>query len=383
MSKRILVTGITGNLGAFSSWQFLKKGYTVVAIARSRSKIVEDAFLKKALKSLSQFADDPQTIDKALLEGRLIVLKGDIADPASVENLILPFEVNETWHFASSLKYMPKDNEEITEVNVTGVKNVLQLHERSKTKNGRFIYISTAYTGGKSMRIVPGSVIEMDEDLAFNNEYEMTKLLAENLVKAFCEKTASDYYIFRPSIVMGEKHTGRLVNYNGFYLGLKAFHTLNSYLSQPDGSKTRLRFESNPGNTLNLIPIDDVDALMQTINESNPPSGSVFNITNGMETKISDIISIVNDCLGNLEIQVSSKEDFLREPRNRNEKMLAYGFNYVLPYLNQDISFDTYNVAQQTGQPYALQLIPDQLHFYVSSYLARLSHKTVATGAVS
>ncbi len=382
MLKKILITGITGNIGAYTAGQLLKKGHTVVAIARSRSKMVEDAFLKKTLKSLSQFSGDETMVDEALKEGRLVVLKGDISDPASIAALELPFSIDETWHFASSLKYMPKDNEEITEANITGVKNILSLHDRFRSAEARFVYISTAYIGGKNMHVVPEAVIDMDERLSFNNEYERTKLLAENIVREFSEQKDMGYCIFRPSIVIGEKFTGRLVNYNGFYLGLKAFHTLNEYLAKPDGTKTRLRFESNPDNTLNLIPIDDVDALMQKIIETNPPSGSVFNITNGTETRIGDILNIINSSLSNLEIQISSKEAFMAEPRNRNEKMLAYGFNYVLPYLNQDIQFTTDSVVSQTGSGYALALIPDHLRFYINHYLKRLSRKTEASGVV-
>ncbi len=149
-SKTILLTGITGNLGAFAALRFLEKGHKVYAIVRPKKGL---DCLKRARRSLRQFCASDSNAAANLLE--LEIIEGDIGDRSNLASIQVPEKIDETWHFASSLKYMPKESDEIFRTNVNGLCNMMELHRKCQSKGGEFFYISTAYLGGKNLSVVP------------------------------------------------------------------------------------------------------------------------------------------------------------------------------------------------------------------------------------
>jgi nucleoside-diphosphate-sugar epimerase len=362
MSKNILLTGITGNLGAYAATHFLNKGYTILAPCRT------DVFERRALRGALAYSQASQeTLTKA--GDKLLPFKWDIVDKH--DGIDIP-RIDETWHFASTLKYLPKDREEIFDTNVKGLANVLHLHKTRGAENATFHYISTAFAAGKNVDEVPESRIEINEEMSFSNEYEHSKLVAENIVIDEFEKGAIAGNIYRPSIVVGDTTHGKLINYNGFYLAVKVVYNFKNYLIRSgDEQKDIIRIHVAPSSALNLIPINDVIEQMDLISASGS-NHAIFNLVNGVQVPTQDAVRLVADHL-QLKVQFVPEEAFREKPRSRNEKLVAYGLNYIMPYLNRSIAFHTSNSQKIFKSQYRRNLNPDLLNMMIRQYLKHLA----------
>jgi len=359
-SKCILLTGGTGNLGAFALRKFLERGDRVTAIVRSRRnhQMAQD----RVVRSMSTFGE----VNTEWLP-RLDVVMADITDETGMRSVQIPREIDETWHFSSSLKYMPKDRDEIYSVNIDGLKNVLALHRDNASNDGKFFYISTAYIGGKGPVRVPERRIVAAEKATFHNDYEKSKLEAESIVLDQCESDQIFGAVFRPSIVVADRGTNRLLNYNGFYLGIKVFLELRKHLERV-GAEKRVRLFAKPMNELNLMPIDDLIESMLFTAGQDFHNGSIFNVVNGKGINIREVTEVVGKVL-DIEIEVCGPDEEESIPKNKYEKMISYGMTYTFPYVTDEISFDTENLTEKLGEQYRFNMYPDFLSRITKAYV--------------
>src|SRR5687767_5221830 len=99
-AKTILLTGITGNMGAFAALRFLEQGHKVYALVRPKKGL---DCLKRARRTLRQFSGSNGA--SAGNFEHLEIVEGDIGDSGAIASIRVPEAIDETWHFASSLKY--------------------------------------------------------------------------------------------------------------------------------------------------------------------------------------------------------------------------------------------------------------------------------------
>lgn len=368
-SKNILLTGITGNLGAYAALEFLARGYRVYAVARSRTSL--SLCQKRVVRNLREIADPGYGLDEKL--DQLEVLLGDIADAASIDALHIPDGIDETWHFASSLKYMPKDREEIFGANLDGLKNVMRLHRRCARPGARFFYIGTAYLGGKDLLTIPEARIDYDENMSFNNDYEVSKLLAENIFLDAVEKGELAGAVFRPSIVIGDKRTTKLVNYNGYYLVVKAWHGLCQSMKELHERNMVVRIGVDPDHSGNLIPINDVVETMLQISETGYGDKRIFNLVNREEVPMRGVFDILEKAVDyELKAVLCDAEEFRAAQKTRYEKLVSYGFTYTSPYMKNRIVFEAGNVERVLGRELRVPIYPEILDRLTSAYVATL-----------
>ncbi|MGD1317714.1 NAD-dependent epimerase/dehydratase family protein [Chryseobacterium sp. 2R14A] len=125
----ILVTGATGILGRVIVLELLRKGKTVYAAKRSSSDI-ED--VKKSYiyytRDAEMFFDKIHWIDLELNDFRRI------------EKKLIGIE--EIYHCAAKVSYDPKDEHEISKINIEGTKNILKAAVQANIK--KFLYVSSA-----------------------------------------------------------------------------------------------------------------------------------------------------------------------------------------------------------------------------------------------
>ena len=111
--------------------------------------------------------------------------------------------------------------EESRAINVTGTGRMLDLAERCAKRGGLdgFTHVSTAYVAGTH----PGRFTEDDLDVGqdFRNAYERSKFEAEQQVRARSGDVPTQ--VVRPSIVVGDSHTGWTPAFNVLYWPLRAF----------------------------------------------------------------------------------------------------------------------------------------------------------------
>lgn len=333
-SKKILVTGATGNLGAYAAFHFLQHGHTVYAPFRRGNDN------SKVMACINRFGVKNNENFK-----RLNTFEWDICqDPCQH----FPNDIDETWHFASSLKYLWSDREEIYNVNINGLENVISYHVKNCRDGAKFYYISTAYVAGKVLSHLAESAIPDNEEMKYTNEYERSKLQAENILLKKISQGILPGNIFRPSIVIGDSVSGQLINYNGFYIAINLLYNLTGTLAKSGRQLKELRLFIDPESHLNLIPLDHAIQMMYTISEKNVPNGQIFNIVNSKSIQTKGVVRIIAD-LFKLQFRFVEEIAFKEQPGTRDERLVHYALDYVMPYLNKRIIFDTANTDQVLG----------------------------------
>ena len=365
--KRILLTGVTGNIGAAMTGQLLRDGHVVYALARTRASY--SVCVRRVAKAIRTFSD--VAVPRALETGQMVVVVADMCDQSEMSRLELPSKVDETWHFASSLKYMPRDREEILAANIDGLDNVMAAHARNAEASAMMYYIGTAFIAGRHCTRLKEERMALAESMQFNNEYERSKLEAESMFLRAVESGVLQGVVMRPAIIVGSTKSGALVNYNGYYLAVRAWTELKRYLAKNGELGQHIRVRARKDAVLNLVPVDHAIQLMLAIRDRQPPSGAVYNIANSIECSVADAVDVIAEELG-LNVEVVDDEAFFGKPRSRYEKLLSYGMTYVLPYANQPpITFETTAALQASGLCMAWDLAPNLLRRLTSIFIER------------
>jgi long-chain acyl-CoA synthetase len=212
----ILLTGATGFVGMELLVRYLQlteRRVFVLIRARDRAHARERLHetLRCALGSAEPWAD------------RVCALAGDITqdglglDPELA--LEVAGEVSEIVHGAASVSF-ELELEQSREINVAGTRRMLAFAELCRLDGGlsRFTYVSTAYVAGMHR----GRFTEDDLMVGqrFRNPYEQSKFEAELAVRAYDERLPIT--IVRPSIIVGDRHSGWTASFNVLYWPLRA-----------------------------------------------------------------------------------------------------------------------------------------------------------------
>lgn len=171
-----LVTGATGFIGSHLSCELVKKGYKVYAL--SRSGVAKNEEFLTYVKS-----------------GEIEVICGDVS---TIDLKSLP-QVNYIYHVAGKVAVWG-NMRDFVQTNVIGTRKMLE-YAKTCSKLKCFIYFSSVavygFNGYSKLR-------EGAEFLPMNNNYPISKILAEEeVVKQSCENKF-DYVIVRPGNVYGE-----------------------------------------------------------------------------------------------------------------------------------------------------------------------------------
>ncbi len=146
------------------------------------------------------------------LQGRIQVTEGDITQPGLGLGADALNDVTEAWHLAAVYD-LAVSREVGYRVNVEGTLNVLDAVQRAP-KLTRLHYFSTCYVSGRYAG--PFGEDDLEVGAPFNNFYEETKHLAEAEVRRRMS-SGLPVTIYRPSIVVGDSHTGETQKFDGPY----------------------------------------------------------------------------------------------------------------------------------------------------------------------
>jgi nucleoside-diphosphate-sugar epimerase len=166
---RIFISGATGYIGKKIMKKALAMGHEVNALVRVRP---------------------------LHFYSRLHYFTGDITDPSQV--LTAMEGCDQAFHAAAFTRMYDKDRSLFYRTNVEGTRNVLQAAHRMGVK--KLVFTSSGAVLGPSGKL---PVQENDPRLTpFENDYEISKFCAEQLVKEYVEK-GLDAVIVRPTRVFG------------------------------------------------------------------------------------------------------------------------------------------------------------------------------------
>jgi nucleoside-diphosphate-sugar epimerase len=159
---KVLLTGATGYIGHQLAIKLARQNYEVIALVRDL---------------------DSKKIPK---HNNITSVKGDICDYESIQRAIKDCQY--VFHTAAytDLKCNKIDN--FYNTNVVGTKNVLEASLAEKIK--KVIYTSTLSVFGPSLFHVPITE-EQPRIASYNNDYELTKTISEEVVSDYVKKGLS------------------------------------------------------------------------------------------------------------------------------------------------------------------------------------------------
>jgi thioester reductase-like protein len=267
MSSRgdVLLTGGTGFVGMEVLARYLERGdRRVVCLVRAEDDTAARARVDATMRNLFG------VVRSRRYGGRVDAVAAELTAPGlglkPARRDELAERVSTIVHSAASVSFtLPLD--EARAINLDGTRRMLDFAELACDRGGldRYAHISTAYVAGTHA----GRFSENDLDVGqeFHNSYEQSKCESEQLVHA---RTSVPSTILRPSIVVGDRHSGWTAAFNVMYWPLRAF-ARGLYSAVP----------ADPSAPLDVVSIDYVADAIHALCEMPGGIGDTYHLTAG------------------------------------------------------------------------------------------------------
>ncbi len=139
------------------------------------------------------------------------------------------------------------------------------------------MHVSTAYVAGRHEG--PFGPDDLDRGQGFRNTYEQSKLEAEQLVRS----SGLPVQVVRPSIIVGDQHSGRTNAFNVVYQPLRAY--------------ARGLMPMAPGNReapVDVVPVDFVAEAMLALLQ-HPPGGTHLLVAGPRAASVGEFVQLAAD----------------------------------------------------------------------------------------
>ncbi len=262
------LTGATGAVGSAIVPLLLEDPECQVSLLiRAES----DVALAKRLEDLFAFWGWDQADPK---RSHVLPLRGDAAEPqfglASQDYEALVSRTTHIIHCAASVR-MNYPLEEARRSAVGSAEQILALGRRIAEQGSlqKIEFVSTVGIAGKRQGILPETWIT--EPREFHNTYEQSKAEAEMLVKAAIEEEGLPITVHRPSMVIGDSRTGKIIHFQIFYFICEFLSGRKTFGLYPDFGDVRL----------DIIPVDHVARAIAESSCDPNTAGRIFNLCAG------------------------------------------------------------------------------------------------------
>lgn len=325
MSGEVLLTGATGFVGMELLARYLERSdRRIVALVRARSHEAARARIDDVLDNLYG--------DRAAEHGaRVDAVAADVSVPGlgltPAERECIAERVTTIIHSAASVSFtLPID--EAREINVAGTRRMLELADLAQERGGLECYghVSTAYVAGTHAGRY--SETDFDRGQSFHNSYEQSKFEAEQLVRAHGGLPVK---ILRPSIVVGDRHSGWTAAFNVLYWPLRAL-SRGLFSAVP----------ADPAAPVDVVSIDYVADAIHALCEQPGGSGETYHLIAGSNAStMAEIIGRASGYFRKPAPRVLAPAEFAALPPRSvaQDSALAAGSVYF-PYFNIDTVFD-------------------------------------------
>ena len=317
----VLLTGATGFLGVHVLRQLLEHGTGKILclIRKGRSGSAE-----KRLKAMLVYYFD-QSYDELFENGRLTVVDGDITDRDAVlaqSGALFDTVIN----CAACVKHFAADDI-LERVNVTGVRNLIELCEKTGT---RLIQISTVSVAGEDVNnALPAHTVMYENMLYFgqdlSNQYVHSKFAAEQAVLNAVAEGKLDAKIIRVGNLMSRSSDGEFqanAVTSGFMRNLRGYATIGAF--PVEGMAAPVEFS----------PIDCVAEAVCLL-AGTPAQYTVFHAVNGHWIEMGDLIAAMN--AAGLPVEITDRRTFERRLKealaDEKKNMMVSG---LISYLSSD-----------------------------------------------
>ena len=258
---KILVTGAAGFIGSHLSEALSLLGHEVLAV----DSLMDSTYpAEQKLSNWELLGDSDFKITR---------IKADLRESIDIPEIS---ECDYVFHLAAmpGLNLSWENTKLYIDSNIVATSNLLEVSRSAKLKG--FMYISTSSVYGKF------AVSDESSRLSPASPYGVTKLAAENLVKAFCEAYALPFSVFRLFSVYGPRQRSDMA-FNIFIDKLFRNETIEIY-----GNGTQSRANTYVG--------DVVDGLILGMEKA--ASGSVYNLCGIEENSVLQVLSILEELTG-------------------------------------------------------------------------------------
>lgn len=267
MSQIIFMTGVTGNIGGRVLAELLGRTDAQFKVLVTGK---DDTIAKKKIEDVLRFwGVDPLGMN------RIEVLRGDITHPRlglsdEIYNRIGP-SLTHIIHCAANIKFN-QTIEEARKSIVDGTKYVLRLAEPAR-KNGafrKFNFFSTMEITGTFSGLAKEEYFT-NTPRKFLNTYEQAKSEAEDFLRQEHEQRQLAITIYRPSMVVGESTSGKVLHFQSFY------QMINNVFLKPQAPIM-------PGHDhfmIDTVPIDLIAAFVYESYDAVECNGQIYHLTLG------------------------------------------------------------------------------------------------------
>jgi len=327
-----LITGVTGLIGNVLLAELLKSGHRCVVLMRPPVGDRMDRLIGLL---------EAQGIDGRAYEagGELWCIEGSLPEalPESPG-----FPIRRVVHIAASTRFCPDQSGDPARTNGDGTRRLLRWMDRQGISE--IHHVSTAYVSGETDRPAPERVAS--EPPRFRNVYEQSKWQAERHIVDWGEMPGRSWTIYRPSIVVGDWHSGRAARFAGAYQAFRAFESLCQSDRADPGQPIALRIESPPDGNINLIPVDYLAELMGAIINHPDRHGRVYNIVHPEALSTRSFLDMILRYFGMSGVQLAEPGSVNRDNRTAIERGFHATTRHISPYLRQVTRFERTNTAQ-------------------------------------
>ncbi len=372
--KVFLVTGSTGFLGGAITRRLLVSGYRLRLLIRKRDndtspnsfgrestikELILENQLNECLTGQRSMTDDRAGTDESLYDlflSNVEIFEGNITSRdlglEEEDYKRLCCEVDEVFHCAAATHFEEQRVGELMVVNVEGTKKMLQFANSGKQK--KFHYVSTAYVAGKQNDIVYENEL-VDEEPLFNNEYERSKFIAEQVVIKYARDNEIPYTIYRPSIIVGDSKTGATCKFDNLYIFMKVLCNIQkSFINhESEGlNDITVRVPGIPDALINLVPVDYVADAIVVILKAKESVNKIFHITNPYPPELDELRDLLMPVLGIEGINVKIDGQMEHKHLSAMERLFLRQTRTYYSYLFSRLRFDcrnTQSVLESTG----------------------------------
>ncbi|KOT92497.1 hypothetical protein ADK70_15940 [Streptomyces rimosus subsp. pseudoverticillatus] len=232
---KILVTGASGLVGAEVTARLAAAGHEVTAVVHRQQTLVRNDGTPLDPATVRCLPADVTRPRLGLTEAGYAELAG-----GGIDRIV---------HCAAITDF-GRPEEDYRTVNVDGTAHLIEL---ARAGGAGLVHVGTAYVCGERDGLIRETELDQGQRLA--NGYEASKLRAETLVhKARADGVRAA--VVRPSIVVGDEHTGVVRDYKNIYVILK-LTTEGKVRSVPGLYEARL----------DLVPVDYVADVITRVTE--------------------------------------------------------------------------------------------------------------------
>ena len=323
--RQLLVTGATGLVGGYLLSRLLRHpGIRIAALVRAPSQ----AAAQSRLAALGAWFGMPAAF--ATVEA----IPGDLMLPGfglpAAQFQELQSRVTDVFHAAASTAFEDDAAQTTSRTNLQSTQAILDFRPPA----ARLFHVSTAYIAGNFQ----GDFLEteLDRGQLFRNDYERSKAEAEALVQAAFASAPSQLTILRPSIVTGERGTGRTFQFSSFYAFLRVLHKLGKRHPGTEVSIPHL-----PASTQNYIPVDQLADQMAEIVLEPQYWGRTYHLVNATPPTSREMQALLETALN---IRIINRDPSASP--HTHDRMLGRHVARYLPYLQGEASFGMANARQ-------------------------------------